>query len=135
MVYTPFGTHLTFVIAYIQIGTHLPSTMVYALFETHITLAIWLMLLSKCISLALRVLVGTLALREVILVLFQMVSKTIFDVTYWKNKILIYSQVNRVLIIHYENILKIYLVYFKIHLEYIKNMPLFHSKLKNTFLL
>jgi hypothetical protein len=74
--------HLTFVMAYIPIGTHLPSTMVYAPFETHITFTIWFMLLSKCISLALHVLIRTLALKEVILVLFQMVCKTIFDVTY-----------------------------------------------------
>jgi len=80
VVYTSFGTHLTFVMAYIPIGTHLPSTMVYALFKTHITLAIWFMLLSKCISLTLHVLIGTLAFKEVILVLFQMVCKTIFDV-------------------------------------------------------
>jgi hypothetical protein len=68
VVYTSFGTHITFVMAYIPIGTHLPSTMVYAPFETHITLAIWLILLSKCISLSLHVLIGTLALEEVILV-------------------------------------------------------------------
>ncbi len=35
-------------------------------------------------------------------------------------------------LIHYENILKIYLLYSKIYLEYIQNMSLIHNKLKNN---
>ncbi len=42
--------------------------------------------------------------------------------------IIIYLNVNRVLIIHFENILKIYL-------KYVRNMPLFHSILKIILLL
>jgi hypothetical protein len=45
-----------------------------------------------------------------------------------------YLNINRAFIIHYENILKLYLIYHKIYLEYIQNMLLFHSKFKNTFL-
>jgi hypothetical protein len=43
--------------------------------------------------------------------------------------------VNKVLIIHYENKTKIYPRYSKIYLEYIQNMSLFHSKPKTTLLL
>jgi len=41
-----------------------------------------------------------------------------------------YLNINKVFIIHYENIFKLYLVYYKIYLEYIQNMLLFHNKFK-----
>ncbi len=44
-----------------------------------------------------------------------------------KLKFLIYFNVNKVLIIHFENILKIYL-------KYARNMSLFHNIFKNIFL-
>jgi hypothetical protein len=66
--------------------------------------------------------------KKFISILFQMAWKIIIkDVTYWKNvKLFIYLNVNKVPIIHYENRLKIYLVYFIIYLKHIQNMPLFH---------
>jgi hypothetical protein len=44
---------------------------------------------------------------------------------------LIYLNASRVLIIHYENIFKIYLVYSKIYFKYTQNILFFHEKLKN----
>jgi hypothetical protein len=41
-----------------------------------------------------------------------------------------YLNVKWVLIIHYENIIKLYLLY----LKYIQNISLFHSKILNIFL-
>jgi hypothetical protein len=45
------------------------------------------------------------------------VQKTI--ATYWENvKFIIYLNVNKLPIIHYENIFRIYLIYLKIYLKY-----------------
>jgi len=57
-------------------------------------------------------------------------AKKLQCATYWKNvKILLYLNVNRGLIIHYENIFKIYIIYSKIYLKYIQNTSLFHKKI------
>ncbi len=49
--------------------------------------------------------------------------------SYFKH-FLIYLNANRVLTIHYENILKIYLVYSKMYLKCAQNIPFFHEKQK-----
>jgi len=48
---------------------------------------------------------------------------------------IIYLNVNKVPIIHYEDIFKSYLILILRYLKYVQNMPLFHSKLKNILLL
>jgi len=50
----------------------------------------------------------------------------VHHLSYFKH-FLIYLNANRVLIIHYENILKFYLVYSKIYLKYIHNIPFWNK--------